>query len=133
MILRPAQWLFIDTSVAGVCRVGMLTAKHRMVTELKARSGALLPAIAKLGAAQMKKMTGICVVHGPGSFSSVRGGVLIANLLARSFRVPLVGMSVRDADNLEHVWDKLTMQAIQSQSFVEPTYDAEPNITVART
>ncbi|MEO5928031.1 MAG: hypothetical protein ABIO72_04900 [Patescibacteria group bacterium] len=133
MILRPSQWLFIDTSITGVCRVGMLTSHRRTVTELKARSGALLPAIAKLGARTLKQMTGVCVVQGPGSFSSVRAGVLIANLLSRTFHVPLVGIDVKEADNLDQVWDNLEHGRIATRSFVEPVYDAEPNITVART
>jgi hypothetical protein len=133
MILRPAQWLFIDTSVAGVCRVGMMTDKRQAVAELQARSGALLPAIAKIGTASLQKMTGICVVHGPGSFSSVRGGVLIANLLSRAYHVPLVGITVREAENLDRVWEGLVANAFPPRSFVEPLYDAEPNITVART
>lgn len=133
MILQPQQWLFIDTSVAGLCRVGILSEKTRTVREVKARSGALLPEIAKIGMKKLKTAKGICVVHGPGSFSSVRAGVLIANLLARLVGVPLIGITVKDAEDLDRVFDGLSRGTFPSQSFVEPTYDSEPNITVART
>lgn len=133
MILQSQQWLFIDTSVAGLCRVGILSDKSRSVREVKARSGALLPEIAKMGMKKLKAVKGICVVHGPGSFSSVRAGVLVSNLLSRLLSVPLVGITVREAGDLENTWEKLSRGTFSPRAFVEPTYDSEPNITIART
>ncbi|MFA5935836.1 MAG: hypothetical protein WC787_03215 [Patescibacteria group bacterium] len=132
MNLRPHPWLFIDTSVAGAGRVGILDGLTIQVKGIVGRSGALLPAIAKIGSSRLKNVRGVCVVSGPGSFSSVRAGVLIANMLARLLRVPLVGVSVREADDLTNLSDRLSRQDVSPQSFVAPVYDAEPNITMSR-
>jgi hypothetical protein len=132
MNLRRSPWLFIDTSVAGVCRVGILDGLRVRVREVRGRAGVLLPEIAKR-ASELGSIRGVCVVQGPGSFSSVRAGVLIANLIARVRRLPLVGVSVRDADDLSRLSERLATGTLSPVSFVEPVYDAEPNITIART
>lgn len=131
MNLRRSAWLFIDTSVAGVCRVGVLDGLRVNVREVQGRSGALLPAIATL-ARGFSNLRGVCVVSGPGSFSSVRAGVLIANVFARVRRLPLIGVTVREADDLSRLSERLGAGDFLPVSFVEPVYDAEPNITLPR-
>jgi hypothetical protein len=131
MNLRRSAWLFIDTSVAGVCRVGVLDGLRVHVREVTGRSGVLLPAIATFGRS-LSALRGVCVVSGPGSFSSVRAGVLIANLFARVRRLPLVGVTVREADDLSRLSERLGAGDLSPVSFVEPVYDAEPNITLPR-
>lgn len=124
------SWLYIDTATTGTCRFGVLTAKQHSVEAYAARSGKVLPFLERrLGRARIRRMKGICVVSGPGSFSSVRGGVLIANLLARLFRLPLVGVSVDETLDLSVLEVRLRNGSIPTQSFVAPVYDAEPNIT----
>jgi len=77
-----------------------------------------------------RDILGICVVAGPGSFSSVRSGVLDANLLARLWRVPLVGVTVEDAQDLPALARRLAAEHSRGAAYVAPIYDAEPNITV---
>lgn len=98
-----------------------------------ARSGALLVLLAsKIGLTRLKKTEGVCVVSGPGSFSSVRGGVLVANLLARFLKKPLVGILAPQAEDLPALYARLHAHEIPAQAFVAPVYDAEPNITLPR-
>lgn len=78
---------------------------------------------------ELASLRGICVVAGPGSFSAVRGGVLMANLLGRLLGKPLVGVSREDAENLSKLRRSLFAQAFTPQPYVAPVYDAEPNIT----
>lgn len=126
-------WLFIDTHTAGECRTGMIGAKASSVRSSVGRSSTLLPLISsKIGRAALRSADGICVVSGPGSFSSVRGGVIVANLLARLFRKPLVGMRVEEAQDLSSLAKRLMANEIDALPIVLPLYDAEPNITVKK-
>lgn len=124
-------WLFIDSAVSGNSRVGILGASRASVRSVKGRTSVLLPAIAKLGAA-LEGIRGVVVVRGPGSFSAIRGGVLIANLIARLRRVPLIGVSPSDAEDLPRLVQGLASNAFSPERMIEPVYDAEPNITLAR-
>jgi len=122
------SWLFIDTHQSGQYRVGWLGKEVNVKTYTGRASGLLLklPSLAKVKC----EAKGVCVVAGPGSFSSVRTGVLYANLLSRLLKVPLVGISVDDSSDLKATSYKL--QASDSVSYVSPIYDAEPNITLPR-
>ena len=125
------QWLFIDTSHRGECRYGTI-GDRISIRSVVARSGMLLPKLALKHGALLRTIDGICVVSGPGSFSAIRSGVLVANLLSRLLAKPLVGVSVSDASDLEHLSRDLATHRYQPTSFVAPVYDAEPNITVPK-
>jgi tRNA A37 threonylcarbamoyladenosine modification protein TsaB len=77
----------------------------------------------------LKELIGICVVEGPGTFSAVRGGVLVANLLSRLYHIPLYGVSKNDAEDLEILRQRIASKKLPSRSYVAPVYDQEPNIT----
>lgn len=125
--------LFIDTSEAGKICFGLLTPDANRIWRVKARSGTLLPRIAsKIGLAAIKKISGVVVVSGPGSFSSVRGGVLAANLIARFLSVPLVGVTQDQAVDLQYLIRRVFAGELSSTPFVAPMYSSEPNITIAR-
>jgi len=125
-------WLFIDSAMPNEIRVGTLAPGRVSLRTLHARVRALLVEIRRrYSVADLRKMEGICVVHGPGSFSAVRGGVLAANILARMLRLPLVGVSRAEAENLDQLIADLSAGRLETSSYVMPTYDAEPNITIA--
>ena len=69
-------------------------------------------------------------MHGPGAFSAVRGGVIVANLLARLLKKPLVGVHAADAEDLKMLAGRLESGRLAASSYVMPTYVSEPNITV---
>ena len=129
-------WLFLDTHIPGQFRVGCIGSGSRdRVRSYQERASGALRAIASL--LKRRKPDGVCIVAGPGSFSSVRTGVLYANLLARGWNVPLVGVSVTEAGDLAALSARLsasrsTLHAPRSTPYVAPIYDAEPNITIPR-
>jgi tRNA A37 threonylcarbamoyladenosine modification protein TsaB len=123
------RFLFIDTSEMGKVRIGILPS----VMSFKSRSGSLLPLIAKkIGLAKLKSADGICVVSGPGSFSSVRAGVLVANVLSHVLGKPLYGITVSEAEDLDALVARLEKKSVPAAQFVAPVYNAEPNITVKK-
>jgi len=79
---------------------------------------------------ELGRVEGICVVEGPGAFSSVRGGVLSANVLARLLKKPLVGIHVVESEDLQALSRNLEAGRHSPTSRVLPTYTSEPNITV---
>ncbi|MBI4138772.1 hypothetical protein HY479_01330 [Candidatus Uhrbacteria bacterium] len=127
------MWLFIDTSESGNVRIAELGGGRARTSRAAGRSGTLLPLIARrIGTAGCRRLTGIAVVAGPGSFSAVRGGVLVANLLARFLSIPLVGVMRDEAADLRSLARRLDAGEIDPASYVAPLYDTEPNITMAR-
>ena len=125
-------WLFIDSHDRGTIRYGWLDAKRIRVCTVFARAGDILLNIAK-ERRLLKEAEGICVVAGPGSFSSVRTGVLHANLLSRLLKRPLVGVLAEEAQDLSILVKRLDSRKIKTSSYVAPLYDAEPNITTPKT
>lgn len=111
-------------------RFGLLGAREGRVVTRSLRSNRLLPELARrISRFELSRISGVCVVSGPGSFSSVRSGVLDANLLARLLRVPLAGVSSAEARDLAHLAEALASGSIRPSVSVLPTYIAEPNIT----
>lgn len=133
---RRMPWLFLDTHEPGKARFALLD-QDRLpkVTEVEGRATALLPRLAKtLGSKGVADIDGVCVVAGPGSFSSVRAGVLQANLVARLLRKPLVGITVDEAADLPVLSHKLhaSHHSVNRSEYVAPIYDKEPNITLPK-
>lgn len=125
------SWIFIDTSERGVVRLADVPRRGRIrVTQKKVLPGATVAAIASfVDPKVVEKADGICVVAGPGSFSAVRSGVLVANVLARMFGIPLHGLSREEVTDMGAVRDRLLAHDVASTPYVAPVYDAEPNIT----
>jgi len=72
----------------------------------------------------------IAVVSGPGSFSSLRVGIVVANTLAWSLNIAVVGLKKEEINNQEEIL-KIVEKKIKSKKFrpVLPFYGREPNIT----
>lgn len=123
------SWLFIDTHVRGQVRLAELpisgAIRERMVHGTRSPSVA---AASFFASAVRTRATGVCVVQGPGPFSAIRSGVLFANIFARLLRLPLVGVSVDEAQGLPSLRDALAASRIPLRTYVAPVYDAEPNI-----
>jgi len=121
-------WLFIATTQSGEFRIGLLGQKVEVVSG-QGKSHKILPALARrITPQKIKRLDGICVVSGPGSFTAVRTGVLVANLLARYFAKPLVGVSLDEAQDLEKLGRELAAHVHKPVRYVAPVYFAEPNI-----
>ncbi len=72
-------------------------------------------------------ISGVAVVEGPGPFTAVRVGVVVANALAWSLGVPVQGITQSE---FEH--GATRKQKTKKWKPIMPVYGAEPNITIAR-
>lgn len=125
------MWLFVETTRPDNFVVGLLSAKTQKSVHVDARSHAVLGHILKLLTPSVRtQLEGICVVSGPGSFTSTRTGVMIANILSRQLQLPLVGVTLDDAQDLGELTKKLISGSIKSETYIAPVYSSEPNITV---
>ncbi|MBI4262525.1 tRNA (adenosine(37)-N6)-threonylcarbamoyltransferase complex dimerization subunit type 1 TsaB [Candidatus Uhrbacteria bacterium] len=83
----------------------------------------------------LQSISGVAVVGGPGPFTAVRVGVVVANALAWSLGVPVHGISQNDflLSSEERVGVRWHDSRQRKFRPVMPVYGAEPNITIART
>ncbi len=128
------EWLLIDTHTPRQNRLGWLSITNKV--SIRTYRGRPITILRRLFVEERERLAtckGICVISGPGSFSSIRIGVLYANLLARLFEKSLVGVRVEESLDLVHLAQNLDDKTWSSQAYVAPVYDAEPSITVPRT
>jgi hypothetical protein len=124
------SWLFIDTSERMRIRLAMIPSQGKIrQREILGRRPIVTMLASFIKAESIPSLDGIVVISGPGSFSAVRSGVLVANLLARMYHVPLYGVRVEDVRELEGLRDSLIANRLKPVSYVAPIYDQEPNIT----
>lgn len=89
--------------------------------------------------ANWQNLRGICVFTGPGSFTGLRIGVTVANTLADSLKIPIIGEknsdgSKNNGENLEN-WREIALEKLNSganDKIALPFYGAEANITKPR-
>ena len=90
----------------------------------------LLDKFLKKNRIKLAKLKKIIVNRGPGSFTSVRIGVVLANTLSNSLKIPVIGI---DNFNPEKKSDYIKLLNIESkEEFVKPFYYKEANITQAK-
>ena len=89
--------------------------------------------------ANWQNLRGISVFAGAGSFTGLRIGVTVANTLADSLKIPIVGEknsdnSKNNGENLEN-WREIALEKLNSgadDKIALPFYGAEANITKPR-
>lgn len=127
--------LFIDTSARGRIRLAAIPDDSRRPVEERAiePSRDLVACAQGFFEPHLRRARGIIVVAGPGSFSSIRSGVLLANLMSRLLKVPLyqVAKGAEEVD-LNELREQIARGSLRPVSYVAPVYDAEPNITIGR-
>jgi len=127
-------WLYIDTrqkdqtEIAWLAEGGEIKRRH-----IEGRAKAVLSAIEKDWEAKATSLKGIVIASGPGSFSSVRTGVLYANLFARFLGLPMYEIIGGGTISLEETLKKAQAGQLSRKQYVEPIYDREPNITQPKT
>jgi len=78
-----------------------------------------------------EEIIGIVAVSGPGSFTAVRQGVVIANTLGYLFHAPVVGVKMNEfktEDELSKIGYK-KIRAAKRGAIILPFYGGEPHIT----
>ena len=127
------SWLFIDTHVPRRVRVGTVDADgcvRATLHEVHATQALkLIEQEQRRQTRAKQQLSGVCVVSGPGTFSAVRVGVVLANLIALVRRVPLVGITPDLAEDPTSLAVALAHSQRGATSYVAPVYDAEPTIT----
>lgn len=81
--------------------------------------------LASLGS-NIRQISGIGIMKGPGSFTGLRIGVAVANTIADSLAVPIVG----EADSLN--WQDKALNRLfsgENDKIVLPFYDRPANVT----
>lgn len=121
-------YLFIEALGPIEFRVGLLGPKGAKLRSVAKRSHAILGET--MAAVRKARPDGVCVVVGPGSFTAVRTGVLVANVYARLARLPLYGIDAAQAQDLAGLYADLVAGAVPPSGYVAPVYSAEPNITL---
>ncbi len=131
------MYLFINTTepkkqeAALIDKRGEIAARKEIKMESR-RSNKLLPLVHDiLRSKRVKKsdLLGVLVVEGPGPFSAVRSGVVVANTFAYALGIPVKGLPFSSRYDFGRVLKNLNQK---KSIIVLPVYGKEPNITVAK-
>lgn len=79
---------------------------------------------------KLEKLEKIIVNTGPGSFTSVRIGVVIANTLSFALKIPVIGISNKEIANKQDILELSDLKL--EEEFVKPYYYKEANITKSK-
>ena len=131
--------LIINTSSDDKIEIALVKNDGRLISKetisaLHRQSERLLPAIIRLlkrNKADLKNLKGIIVVSGPGGFTSLRIGVITANTLSFSLKIPVVGIKLNEFKNFKELV-KVGLRKLKKTrigSVVIPYYGREPHIT----
>lgn len=125
--------ILLDTSTP-VCKLTVIRDSERFDYTWEAGRGlakGLLSFIRdklKQAGGDWQSIRGLAVMKGPGSFTGLRIGLSVANTLAESLGVPIVGEVGDD-------WQRKSISRLESAEndrLVMPFYGAEANITLPR-
>lgn len=99
-------------------------AERRLALDLLAQIEAFLSE----NSASFQELSGLIIFRGPGSFTGLRIGVTVANTLADSLNIPIVG-------EIDEGWIKngtARLDQKQNDQIVLPEYGSLPHITKAK-
>lgn len=127
-------WLHIDTRVNGHSLVSWIEGSQIETIQVEGKAARTLPVLARLMKDREGMLKGILVASGPGTFSSIRTGVLYANLCSRLLHLPLIELEESEAlvSHASSVIASFEAGTRGSSAYVAPIYDREPNITIPR-
>jgi len=104
--------------------------KKRVGIKQSEKALSLLDAFLKKNKFKLQNIKKIVVNRGPGSFTSVRLGIVLANTLSFGLKIPVTGIYNLELKNDE---DYLNLSKLKfSQDFVKPYYDRDPDITKSK-
>lgn len=127
--------LIIQTNVAGRISVWIVQGKkiltaHSITVEWHGSDRALtvVDQALKRQRVNIEAIKKIVVVRGPGSFTAVRTGLIIANTLATIIHIPVVGAIAKELLTEADVIRRSILRGA-SRKMVRPWYGKAPNIT----
>lgn len=127
-------WLALDTRVQGHSAISWVEEGQVETIHVEGKAARALEVLARLKDQHSGSVEGILVAAGPGTFSSIRTGVLYANLCARLLEVPLLELTEEEANaaDFSPIIQAHLRGERASSPYVTPLYDREPNITIPR-
>lgn len=125
--------LILDTRRA-IVRFGLISSKgeQRYRSFAVTRPEAVLRAMERFLKSErvtLRRIRQVTVVLGPGKFSYVRAGVVIANALALANRLAIRGVRARSEDEL--ISPSVMAKRSAARQRLEPWYGKGPSITIA--
>jgi tRNA threonylcarbamoyladenosine biosynthesis protein TsaB len=128
--------LYINTSIreflefALVDKGKIFLLKRKVGIRQSEKALSLLDDFLKKNKYKLQDIKKIVVNRGPGSFTSVRLGIVLANTLSFGLKVTLAGIYNLDLKNNE---DYLNLSKLKfSKDFIKPYYDRDPDITKSK-
>jgi len=77
------------------------------------------------------QLKGIIAVSGPGPFTSLRIAAAVANTLAFALKIPVAGIPNKDNLSDQQLLKK-GLKEMKIGNYIQPFYNQEPNITIAK-
>ena len=116
------KYLLLDTITGSpLTRLVAVDAAGKSVSEARSKGRSLFLILKKFfGTKAVAQIKGIAVLNGPGEFSTVRQGVVMANSLSWATGLPIAPIQAGDRVNDRSKW---------SHDFVAAIYSRPPNIT----
>jgi len=120
-----------DKVVLALARDDSLVSKIEVKTQFK-HSERLLPGIDKLlkkNKVALQEIKAIGVVRGPGSYTALKIGLTVANVLGFSLKIPIVGVKLsefKDINDLAKIAYNRGIKVRGSEKIVLPFYGERP-------
>ncbi len=135
-------YLYLNTSKDKELDVFLILGKKtidkiRLIGDFKVSEQllSLIDQILKKNKLKQHELRGIMTITGPGSFTSIRIAVVVANTLAYSLKIPIVGVINKQGLTNNEKLIKLglnKMSKLKVLKYISPFYNRQPNITIAK-
>lgn len=129
------MFLLINTASSDKIFLAMMNSRGKInigktIQAKYQQSEKLLVGIDRLVGKNLKRLKGIVVIKGPGSFTALRIGVATANTMAWALGIPIVGLRLSETEQEEMIKNGIKkLKKIKKFKSILPEYGQEPNIS----
>jgi len=128
LYINTSQREFLEFALVNKGKVFFL--KRRVGIKQSERALFLLDSFLKKNKVKLKDIKKIVANRGPGSFTSVRLGIVLANTLSFGLKISLAGIYNLELKSKE---DYLKFSGLKfKKDFIKPYYDRDPDITKSK-